>query len=439
MTLRPARPALMLVAAAYSSAFGSVVAATAQNSRSTAAEFVGAWDIVGTTTRVKINADNSLDHSRLGSAVITLTDDQLYKVTYRHLHLNCYYQIKKYSETELSFVVAIQPSDQDCDLGMLRRAPDPKARPKSESDVTGNKPNVASLPPTSVFRDCPSCPDMVVVPSGSFEMGSRATEPDRYEVEGPTRLVTFSRPFAASRYPVTVEQFETYVKANGLTVASGCRVQGVETWDMRTDASPSAPGFSQAANHPVVCVNWQQASDYAAWLSETTGERYRLVTEAEAEYITRAGTVTAFWWGPTASPQRANYDATALNDALQVSANVVTARNSAKSAARADGAATVAHRATGTQPVQFYSPNPWGFFQVHGNAASWTLDCWNKTLAGAPLDGTASLTGDCKRRVIKGGAWTSFARDMRAAYRESAPAIEHYQHVGFRLAREIAP
>ncbi len=409
-------------------------AAHAQKADDDIREFVGVWDLPGTLTQVKINADRTVDHSSLGSGTIALHDVGVYRVTYRHLHLNCYYQIKRYGPDELAVVVATQPSEQDCDLGTLRRAP---GSSKHGAAAAGGK-DVASLPPTSVFKDCPECPDMVVVPAGSFQMGSREDEAGRYEVEGPVHTVTFDRPFAVSRYAITLEQFETFTKEKRRPESGGCRVQGKTDWEPVPAATFRQPGFPQAPNHPVVCVSWQDAVDYAAWMSERTGHQYRLLSEAEFEYVARAGTAAPYWWGPTADAKRANYDARTPQPMTDTSSKKP---GKAKPDAAVGQAQSVSLQTshTGTVPVQYFSPNPWGIFQPHGNAASWVSDCWSKTLAGAPADGAAASTGNCNRRTVRGGAWTSDARDMRAAYRESAPAEQRYYQIGFRIARNLNP
>jgi formylglycine-generating enzyme required for sulfatase activity len=176
------------------------------------------------------------------------------------------------------------------------------------------------------------------------------------------------------------------------------------------------PGFEQGGDHPAVCVSWEDANAYTTWLSERAGKRYRLPTEAEREYIARAGTTTPYWWGTGVTPEQANFD---------------TRPRPLPSGSSQSGAAGR------TTPVHAGPVNPWGFFNVHGNVAEWVQDCWNADYRNAPGNGTAVLTGDCSQRVLRGGAWSSWPEDIRAAYREMSPAANRYASVGFRVARAL--
>ena len=147
-----------------------------------------------------------------------------------------------------------------------------------------------------VFRDCPECPEMVVVPAGRFRMGSPSGESDRVGNEGPVHEVTISRPFAVGVHEVTRGEFARFVSATGRSMGNACHVyEG--GWGERSGRHWKSPGFSQADDHPVVCVDWDDAKAYAEWLSGRTGEKYRLLSEAEWEYVARAGTETARYWG----------------------------------------------------------------------------------------------------------------------------------------------
>jgi formylglycine-generating enzyme required for sulfatase activity len=165
-------------------------------------------------------------------------------------------------------------------------------------------------------------------------------------------------------------------------------------------------------------VSWSDAVAYTEWLSAQTGKAYRLLTEAEREYIARAGSGTPYWWGATVNYKLANYD-------------------TRRDAVRPGPELPPGCPREGTSPVGCFAPNPWGFFEVHGNVAEWTQDCWNRDYKGAPIDGSAALAGDCSRRVLRGGGWNYWPEDIRAAYREAAPAEHRYFHVGFRVARDV--
>jgi formylglycine-generating enzyme required for sulfatase activity len=269
----------------------------------------------------------------------------------------------------------------------------------------------------ALFKDCENCPDMIVVPSGEFTMGSPPIEPGRGAAEGPVRKVTISKPFAAARYAVTLEQFEAFVAETKFTPGSGCRAPEVDRWVDRPELSFRSPGFAQSGQNPVVCVAFADAKAYAVWLSAKSGKPYRVLSEAEREYVARAGTTTAYWWGDSFDPRAAAHD--------------TSPRPTAKSVLPQP------NQQQGTTPVQSFRSNPWGFFQVHGNVAEWTQDCWSKTLTGLPVDGAAAATGDCAQRVLRGGGWNYWPEDLRAAYREAANAEHRFVHVGFRLARDI--
>ena len=168
-------------------------------------------------------------------------------------------------------------------------------------------PAVADMSPGTIFKDCDDCPELVVVPAGRFTMGSPDSEPGRLDIEGPQRTVEVNG-FAVGRYAITRDQFDEFVKATGRLYDDGCYVESVGKWALRPELSFRSPGFPQDGRHPVVCVNWDDANAYVKWLSAKTGKTYRLLTEAEREYVARAGTSSPYWWGVTVRPDQANYD-----------------------------------------------------------------------------------------------------------------------------------
>jgi formylglycine-generating enzyme required for sulfatase activity len=163
-----------------------------------------------------------------------------------------------------------------------------------------------------------------------------------------------------------------------------------------------------------VCVNWNDAKAYVAWLTTSTGKRYRLLAEAEREYITRAGSTTPFWWGTTISTDQANYNG-----------NVTY------------GGGVKGERRKMPLPVDSFLPNPWGLYNVHGNVWDWTEDCWNSANAGNPGDGSARATGDCSLRVLRGASWNNYPHTLRSARREKEPANVRDNRAGFRVARTL--
>jgi formylglycine-generating enzyme required for sulfatase activity len=261
-----------------------------------------------------------------------------------------------------------------------------------------SSPDERSLKPKDVFKDCAQCPEMVVVPAGKFVMGSPATEEQRHESEGPPHEVTFSKPFAVGRFAATFDDWEACA-ADG-----GCSYRPADTnsWGR--------------GRRPVIDVGWNDAKGYLAWLSRKTGKDYRLLTEAEREYVTRAGTTTAFSTGPTISTNAANYNGNYTYG----------------------GGAGGDYRAM-TVPVYSFNPNPWGLYQLQGNVWEWVEDCWNANYDRAPTDGSARTGGDCAFHLIRGGSWWSPPSDLRAATRLEWSSETRSEQLGFRVARSLTP
>ena len=176
------------------------------------------------------------------------------------------------------------------------------------------------------------------------------------------------------------------------------------------------PGFQQDGSHPATCINWADAKAYIAWLSQKTGQTYRLPSEAEWEYVARAGTSQAFWWGGSISADEANYNASFVYDG---------------------GARGVYRRKT--MPVHSMSANAWKLHNVHGNVWEWVEDCWNNSYAGAPKDGSAWTDGKCSSRVLRGGAWANWPKLLRAAARFNYGLRTRSSIVGFRVVRTLNP
>ena len=262
------------------------------------------------------------------------------------------------------------------------------------------------------FRDCPDCPEMVVVPAGSFVMGSPASEPEREISESPQHVVRISEPFAVGRFAVTRAEFIAFVTDTGHKEEGGCHASTASGWKPQPSRSWRWPGLLQDDGHPVVCVNWQDAKAFVEWLSRKTSKPYRLLSEAEREYVARAGTTTPYWWGAAISTSEANYDGT-----------------------RAYGGAFEGGWRKTTVPVRSFRANPWGLYNVHGNVWEWVEDCWHDSYQGAPTDGSAWTTGDCVRRVLRGGSWIDKPGRLRAASRfRYRPDYRDFDG-GFRLAR----
>jgi formylglycine-generating enzyme required for sulfatase activity len=242
-------------------------------------------------------------------------------------------------------------------------------------------------PPAEVvrkpFKDCPDCPEMMPLPSGSFTMGSPDSEDGHYKSEEPQHSVTISKAFAMGVYDVTFDEW------NACLAAGGCG-----------GYTPSDEGWG-TGNHPVINVSDSDAQAYVDWLNRSTGQHYRIPSEAEWEYAARATTHTPYFWGDEASRQYAVY------------------------------------AANGTLPVGSTSPNNWGLYDMLGNVSQWTADCYNADYTNAPVDGSAWVYGDCKQRIFRGGAWMNKARQIRAASRNWSDAGARFNDRGFRVVRDL--
>ena len=260
-----------------------------------------------------------------------------------------------------------------------------------------------------VFRDCGSCPEMVVIPAGSFMMGSPASEEGRDDAEGPRHRVTIGYSLAVGVYEVTFAEWDACLAAGG---CAGYR--------------PEDEGWGRGSR-PVINVTWEDAQEYVRWLSRETGERYRLLSEAEWEYAARAGTETARYWGESESGQ-CRYgngrDAAALKD------NPNLADNPDWTVLCNDGYA-------GTAQVGVYEANAFGLHDVLGNVWEWTQDCWNGSFSGAPADGSVWRSGDCSSRVLRGGSWDNDPDFLRSAVRGGIFPGFRLIPFGFRVARTI--
>ena len=228
--------------------------------------------------------------------------------------------------------------------------------------------------PKTLAETCSHCPEMVAVPSGTFLMGSPRSEANRTGNEGPQREVTVPG-FAISKFEVTVSEWMACVE----------------------DGACREPIAGSEAQMPVSMVNWNDAHTYAQWLSSTSGEVYRLPTEAEWEYAARGGTQTAYWWGNNfqSSPARLNalQDSTALPE------------------------------------------NPFGLVGMHGNLREWVEDCYVNNYTSAPTNGAAVLEGDCSNRIVRGGSFSTGPAEHRAANRARFSVSVRDKSLGFRVVR----
>lgn len=318
------------------------------------------------------------------------------------------------------------------------------AKKYDEEDMVYNrKLGTWQFPAGHRFRDCPACPEMVVVPTGSYEMGSPSAEAGRFDSEGPVHQVTLEQPLAVGVYEVTRREFEHFVDATGYSTGHFCGTNEESHW--------LNPGFAQGEREPVVCVSWEDAQAYVRWLSQETGKEYRLLSEAEWEYMARAGTSTARYWGQgkKGQCQYANGADAALK--METEKSGFDWRRQIDSCQ--DGhmwniaceftfllrlSVSCQDGYVWTSPVGVYGSNAFGLHDVLGNVSEWVQDCWHANYDGAPNDGRAWESGDCSRRVIRGGSWLHVPMSIRSAYRDRI--VENSaNNLGFRLARTLTP
>ncbi|MEO8307661.1 MAG: formylglycine-generating enzyme family protein [Pseudomonadota bacterium] len=281
------------------------------------------------------------------------------------------------------------------------------------------------------FRDCTVCPEMVVVPSGTFVMGSPATERGRDKDEDQHR-VTIGYPFAVSKFPITWDEFEACAR-DGM-----CDGQAVETalrTPMTPPPRPATTGEQAAApasrpppyadhgrgNRPVVGVSWWDAQVFVGWLNKKSGkDRYRLLSEAEFEYAARSGTTTALWWGDEPSHDYANYG---MDDGAGLGGAV--------------GGRDI--WLNDTSPVGSFPPNAFGLYDMYGNIYQWIEDCYESDSTKLPTDGSAVKNGNCATRGFRSNSFESNPHTMRSANRAYpyAPDTRGRNYLGFRVAKTL--
>jgi formylglycine-generating enzyme required for sulfatase activity len=279
-----------------------------------------------------------------------------------------------------------------------------------------------ALNPKDTFKECATCPEMVVVPAGTFVMGSPNSELSRATNESPQHTVTFAKPFAVAKFATTRGEFALFASDTAYNDEGGCLGLVGRAWE-RQPWSWRSPGFDQDDRHPVVCVDWSGAKTFAAWLSKKTGKEYRLLTEAEFEYATRAGTTTRYFFGYDEKDfcRYGNGGDETLKKSFSKTAGLPCN----------DGYVY-------TAPVGSFLPNNFGLYDIVGNAWQWVEDCYRDAYDGASSDGSAWTPSACSRRVVRGGSWYSLPENLRSASRFGYASRNRYQ-VGFRVARTLIP
>ncbi|WP_084777482.1 formylglycine-generating enzyme family protein [Bradyrhizobium sp.] len=250
-------------------------------------------------------------------------------------------------------------------------------RPLSRSEES-------ALLPLDRFKECDFCPVLIVIPAGRFTMGASADEPGSTPDERPQHQVTFPS-FSVGRLPVSLAEW------NACVMRKGCSFQ------------PSDPSSSSEWK-PITNIQWVEAKEYVEWLSRATGKPYRLLSESEREYVARAGTTTAFWWGDSFAID--------LFEQRQIAGAPLPLPRPAL-------------------------PNPWGIYEVHGSVYDWVEDCWHDTYQGAPADGSAWIEGDCSQHVLRGGSLSRAAQTRRAAARIWFGSSNRTHYMSVRVARTL--
>ena len=281
-------------------------------------------------------------------------------------------------------------------------------------------------PAPEAFRDCEQCPEMVVVPPGTFVMGSEDAVSER--PMGPPHEVRVVRSFALGKFEVTNRQYQDFVDATGYEMSKGCRghIDGEWADDPEAHWTDLRVGQESEPEHPVACVSWLDARAFIAWLSEISGQPYRLASEAEWEYAARVGSGDYFFWGENQDEgcTYANmYDISAdpVHDFGWPHINCD------------DGYSTLA-------PVGSFEPNGFGLHDMTGNLWEWVEDCYEVLYPeDTPTDGSAySLPpGQCENRSVRGGSWLTNHDWQRVTFRGRDPEDARYNFFGFRVARSL--
>ncbi len=279
-----------------------------------------------------------------------------------------------------------------------------------------------------ILKDCPTCPELVVIPAGEFTMGAREIEwkwwkrPEMrryYDSQIPRHKVTL-KSFAIGRFEITLGQWREFAEATDRSGDGGCFYWTGTTAIAKKETSWRNPGYAQDDDHPVACLNWDDANDYTIWLSQKTGRKYRLPSEAEWEYAARSGHDTMHTWGEDWE-----------NNEACVYANISDIGSGGAVFDCDDGYAR-------TAPVGSFPANDWGVFDMEGNIGEWVQDCYHPGYDGAPVDGSVWKGPErCGAKVRRANSWVSGPWDSRLADRLGNPRGIRLSYIGFRIARDL--
>lgn len=283
-----------------------------------------------------------------------------------------------------------------------------------------------------IIQDCDTCPKLIVLESGKFVLGAEQEEGRRWKMldrmsanEGPRVDVTIESAFALGQMEVTRGQFAAFVSETGFKPKKGCFHLTSAGWSVQPKLDWQNPGYEVTDDHPVACLQRSAILAYLDWLSDKTGQPYRLPSEAEYEYAARAGTDTTTFWGEdwtTACAYQNGADLTFVPNVPDIPYGQYADCD--------DGYVF-------TSPVATYEANPWGFYDLAGNVSESTADCYSDSHEGMPKDGSPVAKSRCRAWVAKGGSWAGFPGLLRPATRLRIRAATTGTGFGFRVARDI--
>ena len=267
-----------------------------------------------------------------------------------------------------------------------------------------NLAEAATPQPGKVFKDCKDCPEMVVLPAGTFTMGTPDDEVGREPDEGPMHAVTFAKPFAMSRFQITAGEWDSYIRQTGVKIADGDTRPGRE-------CIASKPRYPQSPRQPAVCMDMDDIKHYVAWLSKKTGQPYHMVSEAQREYAARAGSSGPF---PFPFDEGKGY----------------SIAEHANTYGPADGYSF-------SSPAGSYPPNAFGMYDMHGNVYERVADCEHPNYIGAPTDGSAWMEPNCEAYQIRGNDWGEAPVFSRSGNRNTIYPQTRGDWIGFRVVRDL--
>jgi sulfatase modifying factor 1 len=295
-------------------------------------------------------------------------------------------------------------------------------------------PSFAPAAAGETLKDCSDCPVLVKVPPGSFMMGSAPADLKREKVDDPRlqrelpqHQVVIDHGFAIGKYPVTRSEFSVFAQETNFG-NTGCWVFALGAFNLGKTLGWQDPGFKQTDRDPAVCISFEDAENYARWLSQKTGHHYRLPSEAEWEYAARAGSRTARFWGDDRQ-----------SACLYANVADLTAAEALKWPTDEGTVFQCKDGYVYTAPVGSFRPNAFGLYDMLGNAWQWTEDCFHEDYGGAPSDGSAWVSGQCKYRVLRGSSWRGNPPNVRPAFRHSYDAMIRQDMAGFRVVKVLTP